>query len=155
MRERRKVGTVVASLMMRIPIEKNALSVVETRKKIRSFEKQARRLRGSIWYHETQRGLADFLAAQVDPHPHKDTGTVSALATLAGSLDDVIANCDLAAARLAGPEEQVEDGFVFTVLAIALRRIAVNCSGVKPPGCRVAQVATWIVPSVKRSGNPA
>lgn len=123
---------------MRIPVEKNALSVVQTRKKIRSFEKQARRLRKSIWYHETQGGLADFLAAQVsDCDPHKDNlqrfrqskrnvrqnRSGSVLASLADSLDAVIADCDLAATRLAGSDEHVEDGFIFTGLAIFLRRI--------------------------------
>lgn len=128
--------------MMGIPVEKNALSVVQARKKIRSFEERARRLRKSIWYHEAQGDLVDFLAAQVsecdqnvDRHidnlqsfrqPKRNVRQNrigSVLTSLADSLDAVIGNCNLAAARLAEPDEHVEDGFIFTGLAILLRRI--------------------------------
>ncbi|HEY2841741.1 MAG TPA: hypothetical protein VGJ26_21455 [Pirellulales bacterium] len=121
-RARKKIGSVVALLMIRIPVEKKALSVVQTRKKIKSFRNQARRLRESIWYHEA---LADFLAdnLQLFRQSIKQNCSGSVLASLADSLDAVIANCDLAGTRLAEPDQHVEDGFFFTALAIMLRRI--------------------------------
>jgi hypothetical protein len=137
-RARNKIDSLVALLMMRIPVEKNALSVVQTRKKLKSFGKQARQLRKSVWYHDTQGGLADFLAAQVaecdqndDPHKRfqeskrnvRRNRSDSVLASLADTLDAVIVKCDLAAKNLDEPEEHVKDGFVFTCLAILLRRI--------------------------------
>jgi hypothetical protein len=142
-RVRRKVGLVVLAMTMRIPKEKNALTVAQARSKIEKFKNQAGHLRRLIWYGEGERA-SEILGLPTNEKHGKPEGldiqTIekrffrmeksivkdldgTSLQLLAHSLDSVIATCDLILRQLANSDSHLRDGFFTTACASMLYRI--------------------------------
>jgi hypothetical protein len=141
-RVRRKIGLVVLLMTMRIPNEKNALTVGQARSKIEKFKKKARLLRSLIWYGEGE-DASEILGLPTNEKHGKleglDIQTIeqrffqmqkpvddldgTSLELLAHSLDSVIATCDLVIRQLANFDWHLRDGYLTTACASMLRRI--------------------------------
>lgn len=126
----KKISKQVRSLIIEVaaPVaergirEKDALSLTKLQQKIRTFEKNARKLRKDIWYEEislphrvlkTTKAVENKFFRQTKPLVKKGASPVILLAK---ALDSIIAVCDVVSKELKNPNRGLPDG-LWTKLA--------------------------------------